>query len=173
MHTSPSVFSFFLPEYMPNGRVADAGLVAPEALVATAPTVVGFLNGMASLIKCRGGFGANGGSCANVANARTQSHGFLTYAPRNREPSAAIEEMALLLTNGRLSPSSRAVFEAAVQEALSRSGEEAALEVAMKLFITSAEFHTNVVNLQLANAVRVPPPPQAHHGRPYKAVVVL
>ena len=27
---SPSVFSFFRPEYSPNGPVADSGLVAPE-----------------------------------------------------------------------------------------------------------------------------------------------
>ena len=39
----PSVFNFYLPEFAPEGAVADAGLVAPEAQLATAPNLVGYL----------------------------------------------------------------------------------------------------------------------------------
>ena len=49
-HLSPGVFNFYLPEFMPSGVLEDAGLVAPEMQISTAPFVIGFLNGMASLI---------------------------------------------------------------------------------------------------------------------------
>lgn len=59
---SPSVFGFYNPEFSPAGAVGDAGLVSPEAQLATAPLTVGFLNGVSSLIKfglhsCQHGFG--------------------------------------------------------------------------------------------------------------------
>jgi len=61
-HEYPNVFSFFLPEFQPYGRVGDAGLVAPEAQLLDMPKIVGWLNGMFSLVKnglysTDGGFG--------------------------------------------------------------------------------------------------------------------
>jgi hypothetical protein len=47
---SPSVFNFYLPEFTPAGPVQEAGLVAPEAQIATAPNLIGYLNGVTSLI---------------------------------------------------------------------------------------------------------------------------
>lgn len=47
-HDLPSVFSFFLPEYAPPGVVAEASLVAPEAMVMY--NSIGLLNGMFSLV---------------------------------------------------------------------------------------------------------------------------
>ena len=62
-HKAPSVFNFYQPEYQPSGPVAHASLVAPEAGLATAPYIIGFLNGMFSLVhgglsSCNSGFGA-------------------------------------------------------------------------------------------------------------------
>ena len=59
-----SVFSFFLPEFKPYGRVGDASLTAPEATLLDMPKIVGILNGLQSLVKyglssCYGGFGTN------------------------------------------------------------------------------------------------------------------
>ena len=42
-HEFPSVFSFFLPEFKPYGRVGDASLVAPEATLLDMPKIVGLL----------------------------------------------------------------------------------------------------------------------------------
>ena len=50
-HKSPSVFNFYQPEYQPAGPIARAGLVAPEGGLATAPYLIGYLNGML-LIAC-------------------------------------------------------------------------------------------------------------------------
>jgi len=63
-HEFGSVFSFFLPEFQPYGRVGDASLVAPEATLLDMPKIVGLLNGMFSLVKYglyqnEGGFGWN------------------------------------------------------------------------------------------------------------------
>ena len=59
-----SVFSFFLPEFKPYGRVGDASLTSPEATLLDMPKIVGILNGLQSLVKyglssCNGGFGTN------------------------------------------------------------------------------------------------------------------
>ena len=59
---SPTVFNFYKPEYQPIGPVIGSDLVSPEAELGTAPWILGFLNGVTSLIKhglstCADGFG--------------------------------------------------------------------------------------------------------------------
>ena len=66
-HKSPSVFNFYQPDFSPSGPLSDAGLYAPEAGLATAPLVIGLLNGLTSLVEsglssCNNGFGS---ACAN------------------------------------------------------------------------------------------------------------
>ena len=51
-YESPGVFNFYLPEYQPAGVISDAGLYAPETQIMTGPTLIGYLNGMYSLINC-------------------------------------------------------------------------------------------------------------------------
>jgi len=48
---SPSVFNFYLPEYQPDGDILNADLVSPEAELSTPPYTLGFLNGIAALIR--------------------------------------------------------------------------------------------------------------------------
>ena len=61
-HEFTSVFSFFLPEFKPYGRIGDASLVSPEATLLDMPKIVGLMNGLTSLVKyglssCEGGWG--------------------------------------------------------------------------------------------------------------------
>ena len=49
-YQAPSVFNFYLPSYQAPGAVEKALLTAPEAQLATAPFLVGYLNGLRSLI---------------------------------------------------------------------------------------------------------------------------
>ena len=44
-HDFPSVFSFFLAEFKPYGRVGDAELVAPEGTLLDMPKIVALING--------------------------------------------------------------------------------------------------------------------------------
>lgn len=41
---SPTVFNFFTPNYIPNGPISDAGLVAPEFQIFNTLTSVGYIN---------------------------------------------------------------------------------------------------------------------------------
>jgi len=41
---SPSVFNFFLPDFQPNGPIADAGLFAPEFQIHNSQTSIGYVN---------------------------------------------------------------------------------------------------------------------------------
>ena len=41
---SPSVFNFYLPEFQPNGPIADDDLVAPEYQIHTSATSINFIN---------------------------------------------------------------------------------------------------------------------------------
>jgi len=61
-HEFPTVFSFFLPEFKPAGRVGDAFLVGPEVMLVDMPKSISLLNGLFSLVKyglshCYNGFG--------------------------------------------------------------------------------------------------------------------
>ena len=61
-HDFKTVFSFFLPEFQPYGRIGDAALVSPEATVLDMPKVIGLLNGLTSIVQfglssCNGGWG--------------------------------------------------------------------------------------------------------------------
>ena len=144
---SPTVFNFYKPEYQPTGPVIDSDLYAPEAELATAPWIIGFLNGLFSLINfglntCDGGFGSAtqqrksltgvpGFPAQNMNRRCTYPHesrksppfvgavdgsssdGKLEYAPVNRyNATAVVNELALLLTGGRLSSAARATIAA-------------------------------------------------------------
>jgi len=41
---SPSVFNFYLPEFQPNGPIADADLFAPEFQIHTSATAINYIN---------------------------------------------------------------------------------------------------------------------------------
>ncbi len=51
---SPSVFNFFSPNFRPAGKIAQAGLVAPEFQITTETTVVGGLNFFSNLFRNKG-----------------------------------------------------------------------------------------------------------------------
>ncbi len=68
-HEFTTVFSFFLPEHQPSGRVGNALLVSPEATLLDMPKIVGLMNGLNSMVKyglsdCEGGWGYE--SCKGV-----------------------------------------------------------------------------------------------------------
>ncbi len=85
-HSFDSVFSFFLPEFEPYGRVGDAKMFAPEATLLDMPKIIGIMNGLQSLVKyglsrCSGGFGSQP-SCREQ-EYRASELGVLQYARRD------------------------------------------------------------------------------------------
>jgi len=178
---SPSVFNFYLPEFTPAGPIAEAGLVAPEAELGTAPNVVGWMNGIVSLVNygltsCTSGFGSNAGqsgsrSC-NWQIASQSSDGHLTYAPQGDTGAAVVEELALLLTAGRLNSRAHQVIASHYDTTKAGSDASAALKKALKLLLISSEFHTTNAN-KLQAQLRQQGVPPASKGRRLKALVVL
>lgn len=180
-----SVFSFFLPEFKPDGttKVGQATLVAPEALALDEPKSIGLLNGMFSMVKyglnnCRGGFNDWWGSC-HENNDFTYSYARLGHEDPWVQPETAathakvvVDEIALILTAGRLSPTSTDIIANAYSTKLIAEGHEAALRLALQLIVTTPEFHTNQIAIPSGQARPEPALPTAS-GVPYKAVVMV
>jgi len=182
-HESPNVFSFFLPDYTPSGAIKDATLVGPEAQVQTTPNLVGFVNGIISLVElgltqCYGGLGVltmwwcpcyeNQGSSCNTPPSNYSS-GLLTYSPSSSNPQSIVDELSLLLTSGRLSSSYRKIL----VDAIASAGDiSVGIKSAQKLIAVSPAFHTtSLVQTQLEDKSDMSAPVPS--TKPYKAVVFV
>lgn len=190
-HRAPNVFNYFRPEYAPPGPVANAKLVAPEAMVFTTPRIVSYINGMVSTVKyglgnCFGGFTTNhdGPSCAglrrNTVHRQHRAHAKLTWMPSNGINALkedVVQELDVLLTAGRLAPSAKELLYKAYEYAYrtASSLDQRPIEgivAVQQLLVTSPEFQiTNLVQRQAgkrrATAV------SRNGTAPYKAVVYL
>ncbi|MCY7389618.1 MAG: DUF1800 domain-containing protein [Burkholderiales bacterium] len=104
---SPSVFNFFRPGYIPpNSKVGTAGLVAPEAQITNETSVAGYLNYMRGVITSGIGTTTNG-----VRDIQADYGVELALAAN---PDGLIDRVALLLTGGNLSATTRASVRAAI-----------------------------------------------------------
>ena len=182
-HFSPDVFSFFRPEYAAPGQIIEASLTSPEAQVMNAPTIVGFLNGIFSLIdlgltRCYGGFGNKSlNNCLHYTPGKgyskdpeVHSFGMLRYAPTFTSSEDIVDDLAILLTGGRMSATSRASLVAAYASEADQSNAAGALRLLQKLMITSPEFHsTNIFHS--TDQLRPVPDAPVQSDEPYKAIV--
>jgi len=177
-HEYQSVFSFFLPEFVPTGRLGQNSLTSPEAGVLNMPKIVSTLNGIFSLFKfglarCHGGFGEyTFGSCNNDADF-TRGTARPHYTPSSNDPEVVVSELATLLTSGRLGIDNRQIVQAAFESAVENgSSMGAALALAQQLIATTPEFHTtNVVTKSFEERPEPETPPD--NGMDYKAVIYL
>ncbi len=97
----------------------------------------------------------------------------LTYS-KSGGASDVVNELALLLTGGRLSDNSRASIEGAYSSTLASSNNdvEKALRMAQKLIVASPEFHSTGVFKPLSQARPTPELPSPSNNG-YKAVVFV
>jgi uncharacterized protein (DUF1501 family) len=180
-HAIPNVFSFFLPEHKPPGPVALASLAAPEGQVITGPRTINFLNGVFSLIKygltsCLDGFGRfqlwDFNPCEEYTLGGNNKGvlGKLNYSPAtSSSASTYIDELAMLLTAGRLGTSSRQVIANVVAAEPNRT---MAVMKAQQLIVLAPEFHsTNIARKSGATRPELESPTPS--TRPYKAVVYV
>ncbi len=180
--SSPTVFNFYLPEYRPAGVIGQAGLVGPAVQLATTPNIVGFINGITSLIdngltSCDSGFAVSnnwGGRTCVTTGPHATADGTLTYIPpADASTSDIVDELNLLLTAGRLNQHTREML---VREydniATNATYAPAALRHMLKLLVSSSEFQTSSFNL-LTQTERSVPTGVAGQGRRFKAIVVI
>ncbi|KAL7567214.1 hypothetical protein ACA910_021201 [Epithemia clementina (nom. ined.)] len=180
VYDAPDTFSFFPPESQPNGLLANAGLVSPESHVLSAPTIIRSMNGLLTMIKygmgrCFGGLGwsvlyGSKDDCQSITPGRyLDSSGFPDFTPASNDPVAMVDELATLLTSGRLNAKLREVIANVVAKA--SDPLQAAIQ-AQQLVVSSSEFHsTGTVSKRGEPRAERNKAPQTQ--KPYKAVVVL
>jgi len=109
-----------------------------------------------------------------AADVEPAVQGALTWQPENNTTTVhVVDEISLLLTNGRLSPAVSEKIIKAYDEAEAknqRPGE--GLRMAQMLTVASAEYHSTAENILTAE-VRPAPTTVPSQGRPYKAIVVI
>jgi uncharacterized protein (DUF1501 family) len=171
----PSVFSFYLPEYIADsGPTHSAHLVSPESMLTTMPNIVNTINGLYSLIKyglsdCGDGFAlypGYGGHCSDDGLYK-RSFGHLFYQPAGATLTEQCQELSLLLTAGRLRDDS---VDTIVTACATEPDQASQVRCMQQLIVTTSEFHTtNLVN-QIGSA-RAPETNVASTQSPYKAIV--
>ena len=134
-YRAPSVFNFYQPEYVPFGPMQHIGLVAPEAQLGVLPYLLGFYDGVSSMLfdglsSCEGGFFQT--SCntavhpypsawANKDYAQSNA-GYLAWTPSDASTSASVvAELDVLFTAGRLDEHAKAVITDEFEHAVARS----------------------------------------------------
>jgi uncharacterized protein (DUF1800 family) len=116
----PSVFNFFTPDYSPEGPVADAGLYSPEAMLLSAPWTIGYMSGAALLAKENGL--TSGGAAFGDASVAAKQGDFRFKPKKPHDVAAAVDEMAVVFTAGRINSNTRAVIEVAYERSLKDGG---------------------------------------------------
>ena len=125
---APSVFNWFRPDYAPPGEVLNRNLVAPEFQITHETTATGYANFIAWTVQR--GFGYN--STAIVAN----------YAPElalANNPPALMDRLNLLLTEGRMTSSTRQTILDAIN-AIPSSQAATRVHTAVALTMISSDF---------------------------------
>lgn len=125
---APSVFNWFRPDYAPPGPILNSGLVAPEFQITHETTTTGYANFIITTVER----GHSYNSWAIVAN----------YAPElalANNPAQLLEHLNLLLTAGRMTPSTRQLITDAVT-AVPASNAAGRVHTAITLTMLSPEF---------------------------------
>jgi len=146
-HEIDSVFSFFEQDYA-VGPIKDLSLVAPEGRRYDTNTIIGLLNGLYSLTKygltqCNEGFAFEipNINCKSMKEGDYRnSQAKLNYKPSEpRNAKKVVDDLASILTAGRLNKQSRLIIENEYSRA---SDNDSGLRLAQELIISSPEFHS-------------------------------
>jgi len=125
---APSVFNWFRPDYAPSGPILNSGLVAPEFQITHETTTTGYANFVINTVER--GHGWN--NTAIVAN----------YAPQIAlagNPAQLLDHLNLLLTAGRMTPSTRQLILDAITS-VPASDATRRVHTAVTLTMLSPEF---------------------------------
>lgn len=128
--SSPTVFNFFLPDYQPQGRIADADLYAPEFQIVSAVTAISSANALRSQVD-----GVMNSDPNDSLEVRLDLSDEIAIASDSR---ALIDRLDLLLMYGSMSPATRAVLTRAVDRL---ADPEARARMAVFLISISPEYN--------------------------------
>jgi uncharacterized protein (DUF1800 family)/uncharacterized protein (DUF1501 family) len=183
-YETPSVFGFFLPEFIPNiSSAQSAGLVAPESMVLSSDNTLYLLDSIFSMIK----FGMSNCyspsldgwnvqqafSCASVEGDTSLSPAKVDFWPSSTASvDDILDELSVLLTAGRLGDKNRATIKLFVEQVYNTGDVSRAVRVAQQLIFSSPEFHSTTVTRNLNDKRQITGYTE-DPAAPYKAVVVL
>jgi hypothetical protein len=160
---------------MAPGHIKSALITSPEAQILTGPKIISFLNGFISLVdlglnSCYSGFGEKieveeEFSCEKLEY--DDNFGRLAYSPSNPNNAVStVDDLALLLTGGRLSAASKDIISNAYQ---GEGNNADGLRLAQKLITTTPEFHSSSAFDATTTERSAPENPTGSNER-YKAV---
>ena len=138
------------------------------------------MNGFLSLLKyghdfAYGGFGVGRGGAASTRRLGDtgDSTGRITYRPHpSKNSTEVIDELATLLTSGRLSNDKRTLLRGVYEDAMLRGAPQEALINVEQLVILTPEFNTNGLSQNNGGVFPQEAPLQAS-STPYKAVIYV
>ncbi len=124
---SPSVFNFYLPEYQPNGPIADADLFAPEFQIHTSATSINyinlaydwFVNDYYGEIATHAGATVHNAPSYELSDLDPVDHLYLDLDDEYNmawDASALVERMNLILSGGLFSDATKASIIQAVEQ---------------------------------------------------------
>ena len=169
------MFSYFLPEYVPNsGPNLSAQLASPESMLLTMPDIVALLNGLISTIKyglgdCGGGFAEypGYGSCTDDGQYQ-RSIGHLFYEPIGATTDTErATNLALLLTAGRLSTDD---IDTIANSCATESDTPSKTRCMQQLIVTTSAFHSTST-VTSSGEDRIAETTGGTSTEPYKAIV--
>lgn len=110
--TAPSVFGFHERDYVPNGAIAEAGMVAPEFQIFNTHTAVGYSNIIHRWLYTPHGYG--------YGTWRDESHIMLphldAYLEAAQDPEVLLNMLDMRLTNGNLTSHTRSAIKTFITE---------------------------------------------------------
>ncbi len=123
------------------------------------------------MTQCFGGFGD--GPCRSNDTTDVSASGFLTYTSPEDDGSSTdyaevvVQDLATMLTSGRLNPSHRSVIK---QAYLAANDHSKGLQMAQRLMILSPEFH-QTGNVKENMETRPPIPAATKTCKEYKTII--
>jgi len=175
VYETPDIFSFFSPHFGPT-HFQQASLVSPESQILSMTTAAGISNGLYSLItngmsECENGYGDGPWTSFIMRNCYLPDGG-LRFSPASdpSSPEEVVNELATLVTSGRLSQANRELIVQQYNNSFNADDADTALQVAQHLLISSPEFHsTNPV--RPSGQPRIARSQSGTVDEPYKAIV--
>ena len=125
--SSPSVFNFYSPGFLPPGEMSQAGVAGPEFQILHEGTVVDGYNFIEYFVM-------------NPVNGATgYQHDYGPWESLAGNPAAMVDKMSLLLTGGTLSPASRTIIVDAVTK-VSATKPTDRVKMAIMLFMIAPDY---------------------------------
>jgi uncharacterized protein (DUF1800 family) len=127
---APSVFNFFSPNFRPAGKIAQAGLVAPEFQITTETSVVGGLN-LFSFLILRGYYDVYGEDATRLTLNKKR------LVDMAGNPDQLIDELNALFYNYQMSDKMKARMKKMIEAIPTRPSEGLTRRVEHALILTS------------------------------------